>query len=170
MTDEIKITKAELLERIEPAWDELIGLVSKLDEPVMTRIDPKSGWAVVDHLNHLAAWVRGIGYLLSGRSRVEGMGINADQWRELNLDEINHVIQRRGRRRTTAEAVENLRTAHAEFLEALAALSDEDLMKDYSEFDTAADHAGQPVVAWIIGNTFEHYKEHTGYIRRETEI
>ena len=170
MTDEIKITKAELLDRIEPAWQGLIDLVADLDDPVMTRINAESGWAVVDHLNHLAAWVRGLGYLLTRRSRYEGMGINAEQWRELTLDEINHVIQRRGRRRTPAEAKDNLRAAHAEFLDALAGLSDEDLMRDYSEYDPAEPQAGKPVVAWIIGNTFEHYKEHTGYIRRAIEF
>lgn len=166
MTDEIKITKAELLDRIEPAWEELINLVKDLDDPTMTRINPESGWAVVDHLNHLAAWVRGIGYLLTSRSRYEGMGINAEQWRELTLDEVNHVIQRRGRRRTPAEAIENLRAAHAEFLDGMAPLNDEDLMRDYSHYDPAEPEAGQPIISWIIGNTLEHYKEHSAYIRR----
>lgn len=166
MTDNFNVTKAELLQRIETAWQALNDELARLDEAAMTKIDLESSWAVVDHMNHLAAWVRGISYLLTRRSRYDGMGITVEQWRELTLDEINHVIQRRGRRRSPGDALENLRLAHSEFLDAMSELSDADLMLDYSEYDPAEPFTDRPVVGWITGNTLDHYQEHTGYIRR----
>ena len=165
MSDESGMTKDQLLNRIEPAWEELMDVLVGLDDEAKTRVDPNSGWAITDHLNHLAAWERGIAYLLTGRQRHEGMGVSAEQWRGLTTDEINDVIYQEGRRHSAAQAMALFRMAHTEMLNALAGLKDEDLTRDYSEFDKEEAFSGRPIIGWIIGDTYEHYEEHLGYIR-----
>jgi hypothetical protein len=163
--DENEITKSQLLERIESSWEELQTVLRGLDEASLTQVDPASGWAVTDHLSHLAAWERGIAYLLTKRPRPEGMGISAEQWHDLTMDEINEELHRAGLGRSATEALAAIQLSHTEMLDALAGLSDADLRRDYSEFDAAAAYAGRPIVSWIMGNTFDHYDEHLGYIR-----
>jgi hypothetical protein len=165
MSDESQMTKDELLRRLEAAWDELLEVLVGLDDAAKSRVNPESGWAIKDHLSHLAVWESGITYLLTGRPRHEGMGISAEQWRDLTMDEINTVLYQAGRDRSPAEAMAHMRMAHEEMLNTLTALNDADLRRDYAEFDSGERPTGQPIIGWIIGNTYEHYQEHLGYIR-----
>lgn len=157
-------TKAQLLERIQTGWERLMDVLAGLDDETKERVDPASGWAIRDHLFHLAAWEQGIAYLLTGRSRTEGMGITATQGRNLTMDQINDVVFERGRERSAAEALAASRMAHEEMLNALADLDDADLQRSYSTFDSQDGDNDRPIIGWIIGDTYEHYEEHLGYI------
>ena len=165
MNDELNPTKDHLLDQIVNAWMDLQSVVSGLSESDLTRVNPDSGWRVADHLFHLAAWEQGIVYLLTGRLRMDGMGVTPEQWRDLEMDQINDIIFERGRGRSAAEAVTTLRKAHEEMLTALAPLNDADLQRGYSTFDTQVENDDRPMIGRIIGNTYEHYEEHIGYIR-----
>lgn len=163
--DEDKITKAQLLQRIAVSWQALQEVLNGLDETILKRPEPESGWSISDHIFHLAAWERGIAFLLTQRSRPEGMGITDEQWRALTMDEINEDVHRAGQRRLPAEVLAIGRQSHQEMLDALAGLSEADLHLDYSNFDPSVAPTDRPIVGWIIGNTFEHYDEHLDYIR-----
>lgn len=41
-----------------------------------------------------------------------------------------------------------------------------DLFRTYSYFqpDEPGEDSGRPIIAWIIGNTYEHYDEHRAWI------
>lgn len=165
MANETVMTKTQLLERIQTGWEELMGVLIGLDDETKMRNDPASGWSIGDHLFHLAAWEQGIAYLLTGRSRTEGMGVTSEQWRDLSMDQINDIVHERGRGRPWAEAMATLRMAHEEMLNALAGLDDADLQRGYSTFDARSEANGRPIIGWIIGDTYDHYEEHLGYIR-----
>lgn len=165
MTEENQFTMPELLGRVNDSWQALQGLLDSLDDETLAAKDPDSGWAIVDHLNHIAAWERGIAYLLTGKPRTEGMGITAEQWRDLTMDEVNDVLVEHGRRRTTAETLAYSRAVHAEMVAALNGLEVADLLRDYASFDADGAFPGRPMIGWVVGDTFEHYDEHAGYIR-----
>ena len=165
MTSESEMTKTRLLEHIQTGWEELMDVLAGLDDETKERVDPASGWAIRDHLFHLAAWEQGIAYLLTGRSRTDGMGITTAQGRDLTMDQINDVVFERGRERSAAEALATLRTAHEEMLNALAGLDDTDLQRGYSTFDAQGGDNDRPITGWITGDTYEHYEEHLDYIR-----
>lgn len=161
-----QMTKAALLDRMADAYEMLERTVAGLDEAVMARPGDE-GWAIKDHLFHLATWERGIAWLLSGRSRTEGMGITEEAWRDLTMDEVNDLVARRDAAKTPAEALVAFRLAHREMLDALAGFGDADLERPYRDFDPAATRsADRPIAGWIIGDTYEHYEEHLGYIQR----
>lgn len=165
MNDELNPAKALLLQQITNAWKDIQAVISGLSESELTRVNPDSGWRVADHLFHLAAWEQGIVYLLTGRLRRDGMGVTLEQWRDLEMDQINEVIFEHGRGRSAVDAVASLRKAHEEMLNALAPLNDADLQRGYSTFDTQVENDDRPIIGRIIGNTYEHYEEHIGYIR-----
>lgn len=165
MSEETQLSKADLLDRIESAWEELNVVIQGLDETRLARIDEETGWSVADHLTHLAAWERGIAYVLTGRPRPEGMGITQAQWVDLTMNEINDVIHDQGSQRGAAAALAGFRDAHAAMLDALGGLDDADLRRGYTTFDPQDEPDDRPIIGWIIGDTYDHYGEHLGYIR-----
>jgi hypothetical protein len=48
---------------------------------------------------------------------------------------------------------------------ALGKLDDADLEKPYSHYQPGDPDEKRPVVGWVAGNTYEHYAEHTNWIR-----
>ncbi len=163
MADEM--SKTELMDRISHAWERLQRVLAPLDETQLSRPGPET-WAIKDHLNHLAGWERGVAWLLSGRSRYEGMGVTQEEWSTLEMDQVNHLIYERGRERTGAEALAALRDAHQDMLDALAPMGDADLLRPYTDFDPQQTRwADRPILGWIVGDTFEHFEEHRGYIQ-----
>ena len=155
----------ELLERIERSRSELEGTLSSLSEEQMTKPGP-SGWSIKDHLAHLAVWELGIAALLSRRPRFAAMQVEEAVAQGKSEEEINDLIYRRHAGLTVAEARQVFEGAHRQLLEALQALGDEDLFKPYSAYlPEGSDPRQDPVINWIVGNTFGHFDEHHGYIQ-----
>jgi hypothetical protein len=160
-----QMSKTELMDRMAAGYEALEQTVAALDGLQLNHSGPE-GWAVKDHLFHLAAWERGIAWLLSGRSRYEGMGVTPEEWQAHTMDEVNDLVHQRSQERDAAEALAAFRAAYQAMLDALAPLEDADLQRPYSDFDPAATrYADRPIAGWIIGDTYEHYEEHLGYIR-----
>ncbi len=165
MTMAEQISKTELMDRIAASYEAVEHVVAGLDGLLLSRPGPE-GWAVKDHLLHLASGERGIAWLLSQRSRYEGMGVTAEEWQTHTMDEINHLIYQRTRNRDAAQALAALRAAHQELLDALAPLDDEELQRPYSDFEPGATRdAARPISGVIIGDTYRHFDDHLGYIR-----
>jgi hypothetical protein len=87
------------------------------------------------------------------------------------FDQANAGIQRRSQARPLDEVMADFQTTHAEVLTMLGDLTDADLLKPYSYFqpDKPGQEGDEPVIGWIIGNTYEHYQEHIDYIERLVE-
>ncbi len=163
MTDQI--SKTELMDRMAAGYEALEQTVAALDGLQLEHPGPE-GWAVKDHLFHLAAWERGIAWLLSGRPRAEGMGITSEEWYNLTMDQVNDLVYQRNRERTAAEALSAFREAHQAMLDALVPLSDADLQRPYADYgEGGGQSADRPIIGWIIGDTYDHYEEHLAYLR-----
>ena len=163
MTDQI--SKTELMDRMAAGYEALEQTVVALDGLQLEHAGPE-GWAVKDHLFHLAAWERGIAWLLSGRPRTEVMEITPEEWYNLTMDQVNDLVYQRNRERTAAEALAAFREAHQAMLDALAPLGDADLQRPYADYGEGGGRsADQPIIGWIIGDTYDHYEEHLAYIQ-----
>ena len=160
-----QISKTELMDRMAAGYEAIERVVAGLDGLQISHPGPE-GWAVKDHLFHLASWERGIACLLGRRSRTEGMGVTPEEWQALTMDEVNNLVYQRNQERSAAEALAAFREAHQAMLDALAPLEDADFQRPYSDFDQAATrYADRPIVGWIIGDSYEHYEEHLTYMR-----
>src|SRR5262245_10750470 len=162
--------KSDLLRRIEAGRSELEGAIARLDERQSTEIRDAQGWAVKDHLAHLAAWERSIVFLLQGRPRYEGLGVDKAAYLATDadgFDRVNAVIQRQAAGQTLAATLAAFRAVHQELLATLDGLTDADLFRTYSSYapDEPGAKTGAPIIGWIVGNSYEHYEEHLGWIR-----
>jgi hypothetical protein len=158
-------TKGQLIQRIESDWAALDRLASSLSETQMTTPGPE-GWAPKDHVMHIAEWERSLTAYLARRPDHEGFGIDAATFAPLrgNIDAINEVLHQRNRGLSVSEVRASAREAHAELMDALERLTDGDVAGTVADFGVDADD-DRPFAAGIGDDTFEHYPEHTAWIK-----
>lgn len=159
-------SKAELCDLIATGWDELEQAIAGMRNADLEE-RPSGDWSVVDHLNHIAAWERATIALLEGRPRHLALGVDEQLYRQDDDDAINAVMHAAHVDRPAPETIAELRDAHAELVAVLDGLSDEALQRTYSEFlpGEEAQENGEPMLTRLVGSTYSHYVEHSGWIR-----
>ena len=154
-----------LLERIEASWDNLFETVTKLGPGGLLFAAP-DGWAVKDHLAHVATWEHSLIGLLEGRDRLSAMGVHEPLGKD--TDAINAAIQKLHASETPEQVLKYFRDSHARLMAGLGKLSEADLQKPYGHFQPSDPDEKRPVIGWVAGNTYEHYAEHIDWINQLT--
>jgi hypothetical protein len=159
--------RAELLQEMRLASEELEQLLRPLDERQLTAPGPGGDWSIKDHIAHLTAWELGIVELLNKRPRFRAMQIEDAVLEEATEDEINAILHSLSRERSLQEVMAEFKRVHQAMLDTLEGMQDEDLLRHYSDYqpEDAGDPRDAPVIGWITGNTSHHYREHAGWIR-----
>jgi hypothetical protein len=173
-------TTADVLARVDRAWASLEDTVARLSPAELTEIRDPAGWAVKDHLIHVAAWEDALVARLDGRPTYEALGLD-EATLALDVDAVNDAIFVRHRDRGLPEVLDALRRSHRATRARLAALHDHTMAGPVSavlspggratgfSIDDAAVPSAPDAIsagAWIGGNTWEHYDEHHGWIRQ----
>lgn len=157
-------TKAELMALIGARWDALQELLSRLDAAGMER-PLGDGWSAKVHLAHIAAWERGLTAMLLKEDRPSAMGVPHDAWAAHDTDRINDVIARHAGIQPLFEVQQAAKATHAELLEVLNELSQEELELPYSHYQpNDLPHNANPIAGWVHGNTWDHYNEHIRWL------
>lgn len=157
---------AELLERIGRAWAGLEQTIGEADQAHLTALGPPAGWSIKDHLAHLATWELSLIALLRGDSRAVAMGLDEAFHRSADLDTLNATIYERNKDRPLPDVLATLRQSHERLLAVLRGLDDDDLFKPYSHYQPHdPPYNAEPVIRWVVGNTYEHYRLHHARIR-----
>jgi hypothetical protein len=163
------LSKEVLLERIDHYRLMLEDTIRSLDEEQLSQPGPEE-WSIKDHLAHLAVWETGMVELLRKRPRFEAMGVEPAFIQGKSEEEINDLIFRQNKELNVQGTLQKFKQAHVEMLQLLDKLSDSDLHKPYSDYVQGGDvNRKDPVILWVIGNTYAHFDEHTAYIRRLLE-
>lgn len=163
------LNKQTLLERTQHYRAILEETIQDLDEETLSLPGPES-WSIKDHLAHLAVWEQGMVELLNKRPRFAAMGVEQAFQQGKSETEINDLVFRQNKSLTVQETLQKFEQVHSEMLQLLDNLSDEELHKPYSNFVPGGDEQRtDPVIYWVIGNTYAHFDEHTAYIRRLLE-
>ena len=153
-----------VLEPIEKSWGELSSLVDSLGPHGLT-ITGADGWAVKDHLVHVAAWEHSLIALLSGADIHNAMGVGPDVDK---IDSINAAVWALHHEKTPEQALEYFHQTHAVLVKLLGTMSDEDLKLPYNHFqpqEPRSDASGdRPALDWVASDTYEHYAEHVGWL------
>lgn len=151
---------ADLLARIQRAWDALWATLDGLSEEQLLQSDA-GGWSIKDNLAHLTAWER---YLmlhhLQGRPLDEALGLDKTIV-TAHIDEINAGLFAANCDRALADVVESAHAVHQQLVACLADVPFEQLLR--VQF-TDSPLTG-PVLDRVVGNTFDHYEEHMDAIR-----
>lgn len=165
MSDSTPKTTAELLSRVDRAWEALEDTVGRLTSAQLADVRDPAGWAVKDHLMHLAAWENALQARLAGRPTHEALGLD-EAILALDEDAQNAAIFERHRDLSLAEVLRTVRASHRAARARLAALGDRAVAGTVADvLPPGAEAGGDPAAPWIGGNTWEHYEAHHGWIR-----
>ncbi len=147
---------ADLLARIEHEWSALLQVIEPLT-PEQMSFSEAGGWSIKDNLAHLAAWEHFmLRYHLAGDPPHEAMGIDEATFKGLDEDGLNDLLFKRNRNRLAEAVLDDLRQSHEQVVRTLGQMNFADLLRPRYEDDPEA----RPVISWVIGNTYEHYREH----------
>ena len=153
--------KPELMERIQREWAALGQAVGQLSDEQMS-LPGTGGWSVKDNLAHLAAWEQFmLLHYLRGRPAHEVMQVDEATMETIDENGLNEILYRRNRDRSVSDVLADFRRSHQQVLAALEQMSYADLMKPRHPDDAEA----RPVIGWVMGNTYEHYREHRAAIQ-----
>ena len=145
-------SKAELLARIRTARAELDRTLAGLDAAALSAPGPE-GWAVKDHLAHLAAWGRKVLANMDGRKGPQVLGVPEDVYQRGDWVEINEFVRAPDKDRPAAEILDEYRRVHATLLQRIGALPEAEL---FGADDSLRNN--------IAGNTYAHDEEHRPWI------
>lgn len=155
--------KSELIARIQEGRAALDALIGALSPEQATEPGPNGEWSVKDHLAHLAAW-QCVAYLrVIGHTRYEHevFGMDPARYAASSEEALNATIYQSCKERTLAEVRASFEQAYQQIMGALAQLRSEDLQRPVVP---AQPHLGT-LAANVAGNTYEHFDEHTSWIR-----
>ena len=164
MSDRAPLTKTPLLAAMNRGWDDLHAYFATLSEAQLTIPTDAAGWAVKDHIIHLAVWEDSLNAFLLSQPRPDRMGVDRATWDSGEIDRINDVIYRRNRDLSFAQVTSRFQQAHEELIGRIQALDEADLQRPYHYYQpesTATDTA-----AMRIGfATYSHYTRHIPWMR-----
>ena len=156
------------VEKIDQRWHELGSLVDSLGPQGLT-VTAGDGWAVKDHLVHIAAWEHSLLALLDGGDRRSAMGVGPDA---KDTDALNAEVWSLHRQKTPAQALDYFHHAHELLMQRLRGMSDADLQLTYNHYQPSEPRDpddDRPVIDWVGGNTYDHYAEHIDWINQLIE-
>lgn len=160
MADEIKLNKAALLKEIDAGWQELTTYLNGLSNADFVTNTDAAGWTVKDHVMHIACWEDGVLAVMEGGNRYQRMGLDKATWESHDYDRINGLLQQMHQDKPLDSVRQHLNDVHAGFVDAIDALSEDELYKPYGEYQPEYAEIQDPVIRWLIANSYEHYREH----------
>lgn len=156
---------SEVVAQVERGWNDLVSLTAGMDEEGLSLHRAPDGWAVKDHLVHIAAWEHWLLALFERRDKLAAMGAG-DAARD--IDAVNDAVYQRHRDDSAEEALRYFRDSHERLMAVLRKQSDDDFEKPYKTFfDPGAESDEQPVLVAVAANTYDHYSDHVKWIREQ---
>lgn len=154
------MTKDELLASIRRDRARLGALVASVPRERLTEPVLEGGWSVKDHMSHIAAWERMIVAHLQDGSDARVAGMDSESYAAATLDELNDHLYRRHRDAAVERVRDEFRAAHEAIVAYIELMPEDRLPAVYWNDDPSA----RTVLEKIAGDTYLHYREHTGWI------
>jgi uncharacterized damage-inducible protein DinB len=161
-------SKEVFLERLGYGRQKLWEFIDSLTEDEMTARRDSAGWAIKDHLIHLALYEKGMTALLTYQPRWPVMGVDEQiAFNAEGFDELNAVLFQQNKDLSVSEVLSILRHEQKALSDTINQKSYDDLLKTYSHYqpDEPGEDSGRPILDWVIGNTYEHYEEHLPWMK-----
>ncbi|HKS90833.1 MAG TPA: ClbS/DfsB family four-helix bundle protein [Tepidiformaceae bacterium] len=156
--------KNEVLQRAGEQWASLWDLIRSLPPGRLER-PLGNGWSVKEHIAHVAAWEASTAALLRGQHRGDALGVSRDMWAGHDVDAINRDIVTRAAALDWTTIQRNALATHADLVELVQSMTQDELDRPYSDYAPYDPPYNEtPVIAWVSGNTWDHYDEHIGWI------
>ncbi|MCA9887786.1 MAG: ClbS/DfsB family four-helix bundle protein [Anaerolineae bacterium] len=169
MVDGFVDTKAELMELIDRDWSALNQFLKGLNLAQWLDVRNADGWAIKDHVAHLAAWEQSMIALLNSRPRHTGLQVSEELYLSEDVDAINEAIFVLHKDEPLDQVQAHFLATHQELMNLIRPMTDEDMWLPYAHFlpDEPGEGEGPPIIDKIYGNTTYHYREHLEWMQEQ---
>lgn len=155
--------KAQLLQGVGQAHDELERTLALLRSEQMTEPLLEGGWSVKDLMAHLSAWEQLTIERIAVRHDAEKL---AEIYRRFGegdegLDNLNNELFLAEKDKPLPDVRRDFNQSYSDFMQMVADLPEEDLFQE----GRSLIWDGAPLWGLIAGNSFTHYHEHTAQIQ-----
>lgn len=157
--------KASMMAAIASSRAAILQLVEGVPHDRLTARRDKEGWTAADHIAHLAAWERGVLYLINGESRAAGLQVGPDLFQSGDYDKINDAIRRQTDGHAAEAIISRWHNIHEQLIAKLEPLSEAQLSQSARKY-SRDERSDRPLFALIGGNTVGHYREHLPQIAK----
>lgn len=161
-------TNEAFLLLLEEQRHALMETVRALSDEQIAAPSTSTEWSVKDHLAHLATWLLGMVALLKKENRWEGMGLDPEfVYHTEAVDEINALIYHQHKDQSLPRLLTYFNDVHGQFAHVMRHVHFDDLYQPYSYYqpDEPGEDSGEPIIKWLVSNSYAHYAEHLIWIR-----
>ena len=161
-------TNEAFLLRLEEQRHALMETVRALSDEQITAPSTPADWSVKDHIAHLATWTVGMVALLKKENRWEAMALDPQfVYHTEGFDEINALIYHQHKDQSMPRVLTYFNDTHGQLAHAMRSMHHDDLYQTYTYYqpDEPGKDSGEPIIKWLINNSYGHYEEHLGWIR-----
>ncbi len=155
----------DLLALARSAYLRLENFLDGISDSQATDLHDAAGWAVKDHVVHLALWQRGMTAAARKQPRWEAVGLTRELLYSADWDASNDILFQRHRHRSFNDARWMLHKSHAEFMQQVASMSYADVLLPYRHFQPDSDY-DKPILRWLWGDSGEHFDEHLPWMQK----
>jgi hypothetical protein len=146
----------ELLSAIAAEWDLLRAAIAQLTPDQMVTPDA-GGWSPRDNLAHLSQWMKALlGYHIDHKPAEDVLGIPKELAEDFDFQRVNEYMFEHHRSRSVEEVLAELDETYAKVVARLKAIPFADLLLPRWDDDPEK----TPLLAFVLGNTTEHFAEH----------
>lgn len=150
----------DLLAMLTREWDALIHFLARHEDALLEPLE--STWSAKDHLAHITTWETFlVRHHLDREDASTALELSPEQYAAFSIDEINEALHARNQEKTLTEVLANAEETHATLVERLRDTPFDIMLRP--RYDD--DESGAPLLDWVIGNTYDHYLEHSLYLR-----
>lgn len=150
------ISKQAFLGLMHTRYAPFDEFLQHLEQDLLTTPGVNDDWSVKDHLAHLAFWEN---QTLTTLQYIREHGEEpVDQLEGLSEDDINERISQESKDRSLQEVWDTFHMASAALVTYVETLTEEQINRPLT---SKRNHA---LWAWVIGQTFGHYIDHTHII------
>lgn len=163
--DELPTTIDALTAEIERGRTDFYAALQGLTAEQLAAPLTERDWSVTDHMAHIAVWMEGILAALDRKNRWVAMGADGPS-KPGDFDEENERLRAPHAAKSPAEVRAWLDATHERMLARVRGLTMEELRRPYAHYQPGEERsdADQPFLHWIVGDTYDHYDEHRGWI------
>jgi hypothetical protein len=163
--------KRELIEKIRASQSLINQTIAALTHAQQAGPNTAEDWTVKDHLAHLGRWAQGMSALLRKEPRYPAMGLDEAFAFSHDHDEFNAAIYEQMRYLTPLEARAVFNASFDDIIATINAIDFSALFQTYSHFQPhePGKDSGDPIIGWVISNTYHHCGEHLPWIQERIQ-
>jgi hypothetical protein len=158
MTTQEHMDKATLLTKVRGGYDAFEQVLAPLNHEQMTTPGVNSSWTIKDNIAHISVWQLRVITMLDAilnHTNLPDLAIE-----EEDIDTANERLYQENKDRSLADVQQEFSMSAQQVMAYIEVMSDEQLNQPQVWL------RGKSVLPYIIGNTYDHYQEHSQIIQR----